>query len=138
MILITDIDDVVSSTGWRKASLVDGDFDAYHSLSLKDPPNLMIIDLINAAHNSGHRTIAITGRPEKFRGITNAWMVQNKVKIDEIIMRPDDNFMTSPDLKLHLLKQLLDPIAKMLILEDRTDVTTALRGAGYTVLQVAQ
>jgi hypothetical protein len=133
MILITDIDDVISDASWRKSLLPD--WDAFHSASIDDPPFLHMIDLINAAHFASGVVIALTGRPEKWRGLTNQWMLRHHVMLSQVIMRPNNNRMSSPDLKLELLKQLDLNKLNSIIIDDRDDICTKLRGAGYNVLQ---
>lgn len=133
LFLITDIDDVICDAQWRKD--IQG-FDDYHACSLQDKPHSHIIAMINAMHSAGIKIWAMTGRPEKWRQITNTWLLKHGVLIDNLVMRPEKNFMTSPDLKLHFLSLLQQPESELLILEDRDDVVVALRGAGYNVMQV--
>lgn len=132
MLLVTDIDDVIADASWRKELLPN--WDEYHAASIQDPPHQHIIDLINMLYDSGAAIVALTGRPEKWRHITNSWLLAHDVSIEKVWMRPADDFMTSPQFKLAKLKGA--DIQPDLILEDRDDVVVALRGAGYNVLQV--
>jgi len=131
--IITDIDDVICDASWRKSLLPD--WDQYHSSSIDDKPHASVVIMLNALHDQGIKVWAMTGRPEKWRRITNGWFLKHKVRIDNLIMRPDDNRMTSPELKLHFMS-MFKKSEGFLILDDRDDVITALRGAGYNVMQI--
>jgi hypothetical protein len=68
------------------------------------------------------------------------WMSVTGVTIDEILMRDDNDFRPSPELKLALLKNYtkydIDPDHVVVIIDDREDVALFFKALGYTVLQV--
>lgn len=135
MIVITDIDDVLSDSSWRKELLPD--WDAFHANSVNDPPHPHLIELVNSLHRSGCVIWALTGRPEKWRRITNDWMLKHHVMVDNIVMRPDNNYQSSPEFKLSTILNMSTILNdQFIILDDRDDVCTTLSGAGYKVLQV--
>jgi len=134
MILITDIDGVLASDSWRRYLLPD--WNEYHRMSIDDEPNRIMVNLINMVIRDGQsQVIGLTGRPEKWRQLTNTWLLRHDIMLDDIIMRPDDDFKSSPEFKLEALRGFYTP-ASTLIIDDREDVATALRGAGYTVLTI--
>ncbi len=113
------------------------DWDAYHKMSAKDKPHRDIVNLINSLHDQGWHTIALTARPEKWRQLTNSWLICNLVFIDVLIMRPDNNFDKSPDFKLSVLLNGFVPADdNIIILDDREDVALTLQAAGYNTMQV--
>jgi hypothetical protein len=53
--------------------------------------------------------LVITGRNEKWRKVTDEWLKRYDLRqyIDEILMRPDDDFTKAAELKLRLLIEWL-------------------------------
>ena len=107
--------------------------DAYFAASKDDKPNAPMVALINALGTTC-RIICITARPEKWRQLTMNWLLKHKVGIDELIMRPADDFRTSP-----LLKPALAGAFKgadtVVVIDDRMDVILAYAVAGFATLQ---
>src|SRR5262245_30503038 len=132
MILVTDIDGTLANDRWRRYMLPD--WNAYHRMSIDDEPNMAVVNFINALKRDLITVVSLTGRPEKWRQLTNTWLLGHNIMLDELIMRPDDNFMSSPDFKLGALLARFDP-HQTVVLEDRDDVVTKLRGEGYNVFQ---
>jgi hypothetical protein len=138
--VLIDIDHVISDAAWRDEMIGgDGGWDAYHAESINDDPCHDIVQLVNALHSSGLQVIGLTARPEKWRMLTNSWLIKHSIQLDEILMRPDKNFSPSPELKISLARDLFqgkvaDNVA--FILDDRDDVVAAFRAEGITALQV--
>jgi hypothetical protein len=142
-IVLFDIDHTVSNAFWRDPMISATPhlqtWDEYHSSAAKDEPLQDVIGMVNALHFSGWLTFGMTARPEKWRKMTMDWFIKYDVHLDELLMRPDNAFRPSVEIKLALVKERFgdnpqDQIA--LILEDRTDVCMAFRDLGITVLQV--
>ena len=118
----------------------EGGWDAYHAASPQDEPIHDMMMLTNALHCQGWTIIGLTARPEKWRRITNDWLVNHFIKMDELLMRPDEAFHPAPELKVQLAQerfpgdQLKDQVA--FLLEDREDVCEAFHKIGITTLQV--
>src|SRR5262245_56540037 len=127
MILVTDIDGTLANDRWRRNILPN--WDEYHRMSIDDEPNRVIVYFINSLKRDQTTVVGLTGRPERWRQLTNTWMLRHNIMLDELIMRPDDNFMSSPDFKLGALLSRFDP-HQTVVLEDRDDVVTKLRGEG--------
>ena len=138
MIVAVDIDHTLSDAAWRDGHIeiahTSGDWDQYHELSVFDKPATVIINLVIALHNAGHEIYIVTARPRKWLRQTYAWLHNNGIKIeaDHILMRADNSFHPSPELKLGLL----DHLDVDLLIEDREDVTAAFADIGVTTMQV--
>ena len=129
MIIITDLDGTLAHSAWRKS--LQPDWDAYFAASKEDKPNAPMVALINALAQTC-RVVCITGRPEKWRQLTMNWLLKHKVGIDELVMRPADDYRTSPLLKPALARVLKDNI--IIAIDDRADVILAYAAAGFTTL----
>lgn len=139
--VLVDIDHTVSNAFWRDGMQGVASWDEYHLASAGDEPLHVVVDIVRCLYENGiYNIIGWTARPEKFRSLTSNWCIQNDVRFDELLMRPDANFRPAPEIKLELLekrfkgKEIKDEVA--FALEDRDDVCAMLRGLGITVLQV--
>jgi hypothetical protein len=137
MIIITDLDGTLAHAAWR-ANLMH-DWDAYHAASIADKPNQPMIDFINRLGALGH-VVCITARPERWRQLTNDWLLRNAVQLSYLSMRPNDDRRPSPlvkiDLALALLKQL--DASAVIAIDDRSDVVAAYAAQGWVALQAQE
>lgn len=141
-IVVVDIDHTVSDAYWRDPIMNNPipDWDAYHEASIRDKPIEEVCQLVRSLHQCGWSTIGCTARPGKWRRLSLEWLdTIGNVPLDELLMRPDDDYHPSAQLKLDLItKRFGNDFHNVidLMLEDREDVTAAFRAAGVTVLQV--
>jgi len=135
--ILVDIDHTLSDAFWRDTMIGISTWDEYHAASAKDAPLHDVVELIRKLHLRYH-IIGFTARPEKFRQLTMKWCLNNKVPLDELLMRPQEAFEPAPKIKKALIEKRfgenLSEIA--LVLEDREDVCETLKGMSLTVLQV--
>ncbi len=133
--VLVDLDHTISDALWRDEMILNGDsWDDYHAASFFDKPIPEMASLVRALRWTGYELIAITSRPQKWHKLTLQWLAKYNIPIDEILMRPPDDFRPSPELKLGMIKKYyLKDIA--FIIEDREDVCQAFREAGVTALQ---
>lgn len=142
MILLVDIDHTLSDAAWRDDMIIGGDWDAYHTAGREDAPIQEMVELINGMADSGAMIIGVTARPDKWRTQTMQWMVKHFVQMHEILMRHDNNYRPSGDMKVELVKQRfgenLEKIptgTAVLFIDDNEKVVEAVRALGITVLQ---
>jgi HAD superfamily, subfamily IIIB (Acid phosphatase) len=140
MYIITDIDHTVSNSFWRDEMLNGSpiNWDEYHSYSRQDKPFKKTVNLINSLSSTGYEIIGLTGRPEKFRQLTVNWLITYKIDVDELLMRPDDNFTKNMELKVMLLKKrFCDDFKKIhFIIDDNEEAAIAFFKLGITTLQI--
>ena len=138
--VLCDVDHVLSKAFWRDP-MIGTDWDEYHSAARDDEPIHDMVETINALHGAGFIIFGLTSRPEKWRGLTQAWLVRHSVKLDALLMRPNDDYRKSPEVKVAAAIECFGSEENLrkrvtLVLDDREDVTEAFRGLGLTVLQV--
>lgn len=147
-IILFDIDHTISDAFWRddmiKRSRNSGDWEEYHSRGKYDKPiddMLQLIKIIkfgsfDYVHSNDTEVWAITARPEKWRKQTMEWFIKHEIKIDVLLMRPENEFKSAPEIKIKLCKDegILDRV--LCIFDDREDVVEAFKGLGITALQV--
>jgi hypothetical protein len=134
-VVFCDIDQTIADGKWRE-TLITASWDAFHAASIDDKPFSDIIQVVNSCPG---RIVGVTSRPEKWRDITNRWLVQYSAHFDELLMRANDDFRPANITKVELIKAYLaqnPTYAMSLIFEDDEAVTQAYRAEGWTVLQV--
>ena len=84
------------------------------------------------------RIILCTGRSEKVREVTEAWLRSNDIEYNALYMRPTGDFRKDYIVKVELLQQIINDYGKpYLWFDDRQQVVDAIRAQGIRVLQVA-
>lgn len=131
--IICDIDGTLSDAGWRASMLPD--WDAFHEASINDNPFADTVALLEALHSDTNIAI-VTGRNEKYRGLTNQWLIKNRVRYHAIYMRADDDFSKAADFKLGVFRRHFSNSEVWLVLEDDEKVVEAFRDVGLTCHQV--
>lgn len=137
MILFCDIDHTISDAAWRDGMIGgEGGWDAYHLASQQDSPVLEMVWLVNHLKHSGWLIIGLTTRPEKWRRMTMDWLHKFGVHFDELLMRPDDDFRPSPEIKVEQAIAAVKDLRRCVVFDDREDVIAAFKALGVTSLQV--
>jgi phosphoglycolate phosphatase-like HAD superfamily hydrolase len=133
---IFDIDKTLSDAAWRDR--LYGEWDEYHRLSPQDKPIGIGVSILNALADSGLEVVLMTGRPERWRGITMDWLLRHGVQAQELIMRPDDDYRRSPELKVGLAEDRFGEDLRdlVLVVDDREDVLEAFASRGVTTIHV--
>lgn len=138
-IILVDIDHTVSDAAWRDDLINEKDWDRYHQESVRDLPCTDVIRLLLALKAGGNfKLVGLTARPEKWRQLTNSKLFEFGCPLDDLIMRDDDDYRKSPEMKVAMAEEYcngdLDCVA--FILDDREDVCAAFRARNITALQV--
>jgi hypothetical protein len=135
---IFDIDHTISNSFWRDGMIGTSSWDDYHEASKNDYPFIKVINLINSLYNQGYAIICITGRPEKFRSLTVDWLLDYKVEVDELLMRPDDCFLKNQELKIKLVEDHFKKYYKdiQFIVDNNEEVCLEFAKLGISSLQI--
>lgn len=96
--------------------------------------------MIKLMDDAGYTVIGLTGRNEAYRNLTMQWLGLHNISLDDILMRPNDDYRSDHELKPAMLDEWLQ--AKGLthadvwvILEDRDKVVEAWRNLGHNCWQ---
>lgn len=130
-ICFIDIDHTISNAFWRDNQL--GNWDEYHKLSVDDEPIPETVALLASLNSDRWLTIGLTARPEKWRAITINWCIKHQVFLDELIMRPNDNYQGAADFKKQEVINRLSGLQKtptVILFDDRDDVVSAIKESG--------
>ena len=138
---IFDIDNTISDASARAHLAHAKKWDEFHSAAIGDPKISDVVALLECAAQF-FDVVLLTGRNEKFRNLTMEWLSRHDLDfhVDEILMRPDDDFSPSGEVKSRLLYAWFGSKEKALesvimIIDDEDKVVEHLRNEGFTVLQ---
>jgi hypothetical protein len=138
MIVLCDFDHTISDAAWRDDLIAANDWPAYFKEAHRDEPIWPVVHVVNALWRGGHKVVILTARPEWYRAKSLEWLTKYGVSADDMLMRPDDNYMRSPELKVWLAKKEFgdDLLAADigLMIDDREDVVRAFNALGVPTL----
>ena len=135
---IFDIDGVLSNPSHRIEHANNKDWDKFNSIAYLDKPitgSVHICRSVDFANN--HEIIFMTGRPEKFRDLTQKWLIDNifsgvqRRKLN-LIMRPNGDFRRSSEYKLSEYEKLKNSYNIIGVFEDNEYVVKMWQEQGLT------
>jgi len=136
---IFDIDGTLAVVGDRLQCLSGSrkDYDSFYARVREDRVNEPIRSILWALRRSGWKIVFVTGRPERTRMDTLAWLSANAMYADseDLYMRKDRDFRKDYIIKEELCKDFADDVE--LVFEDRAGVCKMWRDIGKTCVQVA-
>lgn len=138
MILLVDIDKTLSDAAWRDPLIDSNGWDAYHEQSYLDHPVFETVELVRVL-SCFWPVIAVTARPERFRQLTMKWLLQHNVPVTELLLRPNDDYRPSPEVKIALIKErfpVITDFRHFLVIDDREDICVRFKAAGFVAMQV--
>lgn len=145
--VIVDLDGTISDSRHREHLALERQWDEFHEKASLDLPKddvRWLLDFI-----SGNKigfdpyVVILTGRNERYRPLTEAWLMNNNIHYDELLMRPDRDFTPDHELKPAMLTEFAinagyqHPVECVLfVLDDRDKVVEAFRNMGIPCWQV--
>lgn len=138
--VIVDIDGTLSDAAHRQ-HLVRGpkkQFDEFYDLCDGDGLQNHIAVVVNLLSPT-YKIILVSGRVERTREITVAWMKKHWVWYDELFMRPDGDYRPDDVLKEEILdRDIIPRWHPIMAFDDRDRVVAMWRRRGIPCLQVAE
>lgn len=140
--ILCDLDHTLSNAFHRDDMIGKVEWDEYHSLAHKDEP---LWDIFNTLcyladdDGFGYKVVGLTARPEKWRAATVEWCAKHGLVLHDLLMRPHDNFDSSPELKVYLAQCYFEGAVAdhvKFVIDDREDVIAAFKALGVTGLVV--
>ena len=138
-IILVDLDHTVTDAFHRDPMIGIAPWHEYHSASEHDDPAHDFVKLMDAFRAHEFQIVGLTSRPEKWRMLTTTWLLKHDIKIDMLIMRPDNDYTRTGELKVNLCREFFgeDWHSKVLcIIDDNDNVISAFRAEGITALQI--
>jgi predicted kinase len=87
--------------------------------------------------NSGYKVILVSGREDKYKPQTLAWLSRHDIEFSELHMRVSGDDRKDSIVKQEIYENLISPLYNvMFVLDDRNQVVDMWRSQGLTCLQV--
>lgn len=132
---VLDIDATLSDTRHRMSYIErrPKDWDGFFAHA-KDDGLLDEGFAVAASLAEGHEIVYLTGRPERIRKDTEAWLKRYGLPAGRLLMRRDTDRRPSVAMKLGRLERLAAERTVAILVDDDKTVCAAAKKAGYTVL----
>ncbi len=129
---VVDIDGVLADVGHRLHFLDrrPKDWTGFFAAARSDPPHPEGLALAKELA-AGHDVVLLTGRPERCRADTEAWLDDHGVTYELLVMRPAGNRLPAAEVKVRLLGLLAADRTVAVLVDDDPAVITAAGDAGY-------
>jgi phosphoglycolate phosphatase-like HAD superfamily hydrolase len=132
---VIDIDGVLADVRHRLHHLEcrPKDWDAFFAAAPDDaalPEGLAMVGTLAGAHE----LVYLTGRPERCRDDTVAWLARHGLPEARLVMRREGDRRPARQAKLDLLRRLAARRPVAVVVDDDPRVVKAEREAGFTVL----
>lgn len=133
---VFDLDGTLADSGHRQHYLEGRrrDWNGFFSAAVDDPPLPEGVRLaLDSAENCEVRYL--TGRPERCRRDTVAWLAEQGLPDGQVYMRRDDDRRPARHTKLAILKRLGREREIRMLVDDDELVCDAAEQAGFTVVR---
>lgn len=136
--IIVDIDGTLANNDHRQYYLEGPkkDWAGFFSEMSRDTVNRAVLQVVNSLAGDGYAIVLFTGRFEKYRDATQAWLAEHHIPYSLLLMRPDDDHRPDYELKRKML-QIYGRDRVLLTIDDRKQVVDMWREEGLTCFQVA-
>lgn len=135
--VIVDIDGTLSNAEHRVHLIAEKKWPEFYDLCHLDSVHNHIAVIVNLLADR-YRIVLTTGRVERVRNKTEAWLNKNGITYHELLMRPDGDFRPDDVLKEEILDRDILPLFNPVFsLDDREKVVAMWRRRGIPCLQVA-
>ena len=133
---VFDIDGVLADVRHRLHHVAarPKDWDAFFAAAPSDPPLAEGLAAAQAAAQAGQRIVYLTGRPQRCRADTTAWLAQHGLPEGQLFMRDDADRRPARLTKVAALRRLARTHTVSALVDDDAAVVAAARAAGFTVL----
>lgn len=138
-VVLFDIDGTLADIRHRRPLLTQEvpDWKSFNKLMGQDTPNEPVVSLYRSLWNSNSfEIILVSGRNEKYRKITEQWLIWNEIPFGRLLMRMDDDNRSDYLIKKEILGELISEGKKIeFAVDDRQQVVDMWRENGITCFQ---
>jgi hypothetical protein len=129
---VFDIDGVLADVSARLHHLATRPkaWEAFFAAATDDPPLAPGIELART-YAQGHDLAYLTGRPERTRALTEAWLDRHRLPAGTVYMRPDRDHRAARLFKVEMLRTLARQRTITVVVDDDPAVIDAVNAAGF-------
>lgn len=133
--MVFDIDGVLADVSHRLHHLAKKpkDWNAFFSAAPADPPLPQGIELARQLAQE-HKLAYVTGRPERLRRPTIAWLERHDLPRGRLFMRRSGDFRPARSAKVDVLRDLHRTSPVHVVVDDDAAVVAAMKDAGFSAL----
>ncbi len=141
--IICDLDGTICDTRHRQHFMLGPkkDWASFYAGIPNDPINEWCSDLLYRYADAGYQILFVTGRPEKYRDVTNHWVTDKMpwvLGMGRLFMRTDGDYRADHMIKQEIYGQKILPVYKVrFVLDDRQQVVDMWRRNNLVCLQCA-
>lgn len=136
--VIFDIDGTLADYSHRRNIILENPYawESFFSTMGDDTPNCVICDLYNVVRASfKYQMIIVSGRPDRYRKITEEWLFWNGLEYDKLYLRKDKDVRSDVVVKQEIARRLKQMYNIAFVIEDRSSVVQMWREEGIVCLQ---
>jgi len=138
--IVVDLDGIICDTTARN-HLLDVDWHTYHDALTSDTPYEATVSILQGLSEIGYEILVVTGRPARYDSQTIAWLTRNHVPVDEVLMRPENDYRNEVEVKIDLLAGFFGSLEEaqrnvLVGLETREKVIEGMRNSGFEIWSV--
>lgn len=133
---VIDIDATLADVRHRLHHLAHRpkNWDGFFAAAPADPPLPEGMEIATTLATD-HEVVYLTGRPERTRGDTEAWLSRYGLPAGRLLMRRDTDRRPSAVMKLGQLRRLAAQRRVAILVDDDVEVCAAAEAAGFAVLR---
>ena len=133
---VFDVDGVLADVRHRLHHLErrPKDWGAFFGAMSEDPPLAQGIEMAREEAAGGSRVVYLTGRNERYRQQTSAWLTEHGCPQGQLVMRPDHDRRPARFFKPEALRRLATGLDVTVVVDDDEAVVTVLRAARWNVV----
>jgi hypothetical protein len=127
---LADVSALAHLVGGRRLAFTSPAADAYYARTLAAPAHGQVAQLARLEKQIGRSLIVVCGRPEKYRAVTEAWLLFNNIPFDALLMRTDGDWRPEVAVKEELVTPLLDRFEIVHAYDSRADAAVLYGSMG--------
>jgi len=137
-VVVVDLDGTLCNSAHRDHLAKAGLWDEFHAKLAEDEPWADVAKLVATLDDDAYNftVVGLTGRNERYREATLKWLHLHHIRLDDLLMRPDNDYQPDHVLKPAMLEAAYEFHKVWFILEDRDKVVEAWRNLGYNCWQI--
>jgi len=113
------------------------DFDSFHRHSYFIPPNPEVLQILKDAQAAGFAVLGTTARGEAYREVTEKWLLNNGIELDNLFMRKHGDMRPDYEVKTEMLETQIKPHYDLVQqIDDNVQAVRAFREGGIHVTVV--
>lgn len=114
------------------------DYARFHRESIGCPPHTQVVKLARHLRTKNIKILVVSGRQERWLGITKQWLAKWNIEYDDIYLRGDRDFRPDIQLKAQIGERILEKYHPIVAVDDRDDIIAAWKRIAIPTVKVAE